>query len=56
VNVDIISAGCAGSKILVTPRIDEDDRISSEPHHGIYSWVTPDYAEKMDGAQIARAK
>ncbi len=56
VNVDIISAGCAGSKILVTPRTTDDDRISSEPHHGICSWVTPDYAEKMDGAQIARAK
>jgi len=54
--VDIISAGCAGSKILVTPRIGDDERIPSEAHNGICSWVTSDYADKLDGAQIARAK
>lgn len=56
VNVDIIQAGCAGSKIVVTPRTQSDDRVASEVHNGIRSWITPELAQKLDGAQIARAK
>ena len=56
VNVDIIQAGCAGSKIVVTPRTQSEDRVASEMHNGIRSWITPELIEKLDGAQIARAK
>jgi Fe-S cluster assembly iron-binding protein IscA len=57
VNVDVITQGCAGSKITVTPRILGDERISSdEEQNGIRCWVVPELAGKLDGAQIARAK
>jgi hypothetical protein len=56
VNIDIVQAGCAGSKISVTPRVVDDERISSDPHNDIRGWVVPELVEKLDGAQIARAK
>lgn len=56
VNVDIISAGCAGSKISITPRTTHNTRIESDEHNGIRCWVLPEFAQKLDGAQIAKAK
>jgi Fe-S cluster assembly iron-binding protein IscA len=56
VNVDIIHAGCAGSKITVTPRIEWDERISADKHLWITAWIELNLAEIMDWAQIARAK
>lgn len=56
VNVDVIRAGCAGSKITVTPRTQRDDRISADEHLWITLWINPELAEILDGAQIARAK
>lgn len=56
VNVDIITAGCAGMKISVVPRFDEDARVVSEKHNWICCWVMPELAAKLDGAQIAKAK
>lgn len=55
-DIDIVKAGCAGSKITVTPHIDTEERIFSETHDGIRCWVKAEFAEKLDGAQIARAK
>lgn len=56
VNVDIITAGCAGSKISITPRTTQDERIASDEHNGMHFWVLPEFAQKLDGAQIAKAK
>jgi len=56
VSVDIITAGCAGSKILVSPKTDTDDRIGFDSYHGMRCWVLPEHVSKLDGAQIARAK
>ena len=56
VDIDIIQTGCAGSKIVVIPRTQSDDRIASEVHNGIRSWIISELIEKLDGAQIARAK
>lgn len=56
INVDIISSGCAGSKIAIAPRTTEDNRLSSDVHGGIRCWVVAELAEKIDGAQIARAQ
>lgn len=55
-NVDIIHAGCAGSKISVSPRTEQDRRVPADEAHGIRCWVLPELAEKLDGAQIAHAK
>ena len=55
-NVDIVQSGCAGSKITIDTRIEKDNRVSSDIHDGIRCWVTPELSEKLDGAQIARAK
>lgn len=38
------------------PRTQSDDRIASEVHNGVRSWIIPELAGKLDGAQIARAK
>lgn len=56
VNVDIISAGCAGSKISITPRTTHDTRIESDEHNGIRCWILPELTQKLDGAQIAKTK
>lgn len=56
VNVDIITAGCAGSKISIAPRTTQDARIVSDEHNGIRCWVLPELAQTLDGAQIAKAK
>ncbi len=56
VSVDIITAGCAGSKILVVPKTASDDRVGSDPYNGIRCWVLPEHVSQLDGAQIARAK
>ncbi len=56
INVDIITAGCAGSKISITPRTAQDARIVSDEHNGVHFWVLPEFAQKLDGAQIAKAK
>ncbi len=56
INVDVVNSGCAGCKISVVARIESDDRLSSDEHLGIRCWIKPELAEKLDGAQIARAK
>lgn len=58
INVDIITAGCAGSKISLTARGEEshDERVASEEFQWLFFWVLPEYSEKIDGAQIAKAK
>ncbi len=56
INVDVVNSGCAGCKISVVARIESDDRLSSDKHLGIQCWIKPELAEKLDGAQIARAK
>jgi len=56
VNVDIVTAGCAGSKIIVMPRVSPDERIPSEEHNGLVFWVLPEYEKKLDWSQIAQAK
>ena len=48
VNIDIINAGCAGSKISVTARNEIDDRMVSEAHNDIRCWVKPEFAEKLE--------
>jgi Fe-S cluster assembly iron-binding protein IscA len=56
VNIDIVNAGCAGSKISLSPRAFSDDRIQSENFQGISFWVVPELVPLLDGAQIAKAK
>ncbi|MBP6920967.1 hypothetical protein KBB89_00250 [Candidatus Gracilibacteria bacterium] len=56
VNIDIVHAGCAGSKISLSPRAFSDERMQSENFQGITFWVVPEAVSLLDGAQIARAK
>jgi Fe-S cluster assembly iron-binding protein IscA len=56
VNIDIVNAGCAGSKISLSSRAFSDDRIQSDNFQGISFWVVPELVPLLDGAQIARAK
>ncbi len=56
VSVDIITAGCAGLKIKITPYDKTSQKVSAEEYLGIRCWIDPELAEKLDGAQIARAR
>lgn len=56
INVDVVNSGCAGFKISISARTESDDRLSSDEHLGIRCWIWPELVEKLDGAQIARAK
>ena len=56
VSVDIITAGCAGSKIKITPYDKTSQKVSTEEYLGIRCWIYPELAEKLDGSQIAKAK
>lgn len=59
VQVQLIRSGCAGTKINVTPlpKNGKKSLIASEPsEEGIRCWINPEDREKLDGAQIARAK
>ena len=56
INLNIIQSGCAGSKITLEPRTENDNRVASDIHNTIRCWVLPELSKKLDGAQIARAK